>query len=181
MSKTILHTFNREEVENLDLSRFMAVYGHWPQLWARELRNKFNSLILSVEGFSLGPRELWRISAVRYYFCALHEAWPWWAFFLHEDSRNIYLPYRCLIPHGASVGECVQPQSVVGTRFPELNEILRTDIARMCYLAEIAEMSDETMRARGCVVMRNFFPAFESPGDGFFGKENTKKDRNEQS
>lgn len=156
MNTLIYQTFSRHQVEHLDYSQFDAIYSHWPQLWGRELRGKYNSLVFAVDGFNAHPDEIYTISEVRRFYRELHRRWPWWLFFLSNIGDNIPVIYLCLL-------DSIESRKVDGSKRcaavfdpKEVIEIIKHDIGRMSYLMEIAGMSEAEEMQRTEEILRLF-------------------------
>ena len=156
MKQVILHTFTKSEVESLDFDRFDALYGHWPQLWNRELKEKFDSLVLVVDGYDDHPEEIYCIPEVRRFYRELHKRWPWWAFFLSNEMACMAICYLCLIPSVESYKRDGQSQCAAAFEPKDILEILHHDFGRMNYLWGIAGMSDAENDKRSDEILKLF-------------------------
>ena len=73
----IVYVTTREEVERLDLSRFMANFGiHQSRSKLRQLRGR---IIYTINGYD-NEAEIYEISEVRRFYSAVHVLWPCWLF-----------------------------------------------------------------------------------------------------
>ena len=140
----------------MDFVRFDGLFGHWPQLWGMELREKYDSLVLLVDGYNDHPDEIYAIPEIRSYGKELHRRWPWWAFFLSNENASMAVAYLCLI-------DCVdsfkrQNDSMCAASFDPtpLLKILRHDFGRMNYLWQIAGMSDADNDRRSDEILKLF-------------------------
>jgi hypothetical protein len=73
----IVYVTTREEVERLDLSRFVATFGiHQPKSKLRQLRGR---IIYTIHGYD-NEAEIYEILDVRRFYSAVHVMWPCWLF-----------------------------------------------------------------------------------------------------
>ena len=156
MKQIIPHTFTKAEIETLDFQRFDGIFGHWPQLWSRELVEKFDSLVFIVDGFDDNPKEIYCIPGIRKFYRELHRRWPWWAFFLNCDAGTMLVAYLCLIESVASCKQEGQTTCAVSFEPKELLDILHHDFGRLNYLRLIAGMSDEANDQRANKILKIF-------------------------
>ena len=156
MKTIIIHTFTKTEIEALDFTRFDNLFGHWPKLWASELKEKFDSLILQVDGYNENPEEIYCIPEVRKYFQALHSRWPWWAYFLNNSESSMAVVYLCLLKSVDSYKKDAQPECAAAFDPREILEIIRHDFGRMNYLWRIAGLSDEENDRRSDEILSLF-------------------------
>lgn len=164
MSQIIIHTFTRTEIETLDFERFDSLFSHWPQLWNRELREKFDSLIFMVDGFNNHPEEIYMIPEVRRYYQELHKRWPWWAYFLNNTNASMAVAYLCLADEIDAFKRDASPTcAAVFDPRPAL-EILRHDFGRMNYLWDIAAMSKEANDKRTDEILQTFCGSIPQEG-----------------
>lgn len=157
MKTIIIHTFAKREIETLDFKRFEDIYGHWPQLWGSELKDKFDSLILQVDGYNDHPEEIYCIPEVRVYFQELHKRWPWWAYFLNNsEMATMAITYLCLLKSIESYKRDSNPQCAAAFNPRELLELVQQDFGRMNYLWEIAGLSGEANDQRSDEILSLF-------------------------
>jgi hypothetical protein len=155
MNNTILlYTFTRAEVEQLDFTRFEQTFAHWPQLWARELREKINSLTLLVDGFDNHPEEIYQIPQVRAFYQALHRRWPWWAYFLCLETNSLPLAYLCLVDIVSTVKTNRNSNCAASFDPSKLIELLRHDFSRMFFLMDHARFTEAEVDARSKAIFK---------------------------
>lgn len=152
---TLLFTFTKDEVEQLDFTQFESTFGHWPQLWARELREKINSLTLLVDGFDDHSDEIYQIPQVRAFYQALHRRWPWWAYFLCLETNCLPLAYLCLVDTVASIKTDGSSNCTASFDPTELTELLRHDFSRMCFLMDHAGFTEVDIDARTKAIFKS--------------------------
>jgi hypothetical protein len=104
--KATIYTATREEVENRDISRFMANFG--PQIATDQIREYQGNILWTVDGFDSDP-ELCEIPEVREYYAAIHRRWPAWLFFSDLRTACLQMVAECMIPNDgpAKRGGCV--------------------------------------------------------------------------
>jgi|GEM_PF-852211 len=74
----IVYVTTREEVESLDLTRFMANFGiHQPKSKLCQLRGR---IIFTIHGYDETEAEIYEIPEVRRFYGAVHAVWPCWLF-----------------------------------------------------------------------------------------------------
>ncbi|WPJ95142.1 hypothetical protein SH580_17090 [Coraliomargarita algicola] len=156
MKQIILHTFTKAEVEALDFKRFDALFGHWPQLWNHELRDKFDSLVFMVDGYNDRTEEIYCIPEVRRFYRELHRRWPWWTFFLCNENASMAVAYLCLIDEVGTYKRDTNPMCAASFDPRLILEILHHDFGRMNYLWSIARMSDEANDQRSDDILKLF-------------------------
>lgn len=164
MKQIIMDTFTKAEVEELDFNRFDALFGHWPQLWNRELREKFDSLVFLVDGYNEHPDEVYCIPKVRKFYQALHERWPWWCYFLNNLNGNLAVAYLCLLDSMDSFKKDTAPMAAASFDPRQILEILRHDFGRMNYLWQIAGMSEEDNDRRSDEILGIFCGSLSKEG-----------------
>lgn len=156
METILIHTFTREEVKTLDFRRFDALFSHWPQLWAMELRTRLNSLVFLVEGFDRHPDEVYLIPEVRKFFQALHQRWPWWCYFLNLETNSLPLAYLCLLESVSSIKLDGATNCAASFDPNEIAEIIRHDLGRMNWLWGHAGLSESENERRSQQIMQAF-------------------------
>ncbi len=104
--KAILYAATREEVEQRDISRYMANFG--PQISADKIREYQSSILWTIDGYDNDP-ELCDIPEVREYYAAIHCRWPAWLFFSDLRTACLSMVAQCIVPNDASAkrGRCV--------------------------------------------------------------------------
>jgi hypothetical protein len=156
MKTVIIHTITKAEIQSLDFTRFEKLFGHWPQLWSNELREKFDSLVFQVDGYNGHPDEIYCIPEVRAYFHELHRRWPWWAFFLSNEMANMAICYLCLLPSVESYKHDGDSQCAAAFNPHKILDILKHDFGRMNHLWQIAGMSDAENDRRSDEILKIF-------------------------
>lgn len=162
METLILHTFSREDVEALNFDSFENLYGHWPQLWSRELKAKYDSLLFAVSGYDEDARELYCIPEVRKFYRQLHQQWPWWAFFLSHAEANLAIPYLCLLDSIEATRRDGSAVCSASVDVQEIKTILEGDFSRLAYLWDIAGLPPADCEAR----MRSIIGMFTGGAHG---------------
>lgn len=74
----IVYVSTREEVERLDVSRFIANFS--PRLPRTELRQLRGRIVFTVDGYDDTSDQLFEIPEVRAYYAYVHRVWPSWLF-----------------------------------------------------------------------------------------------------
>jgi hypothetical protein len=152
-----IYTITRDEVENLDLSRFFDNHGTWPMQRGLSLERLMDSLILEVDGYGEDPREICTIPEVRAYFQRLYELWPWWAFFLHTGAQNLAVSYLCLLDDVRVVPSATPGKTGFRCNAEQLQVLLMHEFACLNFLCDRAGLSEERsdIRSRAVVDMFN--------------------------
>jgi hypothetical protein len=157
MKTIIIHTFTKEEIQTLDFTRFENLFNHWPQLWSTELKDKFDSLILQIDGYNDHPEEIYCIPEVRKYFQELHKRWPWWTYFFNNsEMATMAISYLCLLKSVECYKRNSDPKCAAAFDPNEILRILQHDFGRMNYLWEIAGLSDEQNDRRSDEILSLF-------------------------
>lgn len=127
---TGMYGFTRDEVEDLDFSHFLSLFGRDGLPSGPKLAALMGTVTLTVGGYDHDPRELWEIPEVRRFFQALLKAWP-------------YAPYFCDLGNGSMVAlfhSCLN--SIVTRRIDGL------DGARVMYDPhELVRLLEQTLEA----------------------------------
>ena len=165
MKQIIIHTFTKTEVETLDFSRFGALFAHWPQLWGMELRQKYDSLVLLVDGYNDHSDEIYAIPEIRSYFKELHRRWPWWAFFLSNENASMAVAYLCLVDEVNCFKRDAASTCAASFDPRPLLQILKHDFGRMNFLWQIAGMSEESNDRRTDEILEIFCGAVKEEGE----------------
>lgn len=74
----IVYVTTREEIEKMDVSRFLANFG--PQRSKKALRKMRGHIIFTVAGYDDVDSELFEVPDVRAYYSYLHAIWPCWLY-----------------------------------------------------------------------------------------------------
>jgi len=74
----IVYVTTREEVERLDVSRFIASFS--PRLPRTDLRRLRGRIVFTVDGYDDTSDQLFEIPEVRDYYAHVHRVWPSWLF-----------------------------------------------------------------------------------------------------
>lgn len=54
MTEITIYTISREEIKRLDYTRFDRTIGKWADIKGRKLRERFDSLIIIIDGYTRG-------------------------------------------------------------------------------------------------------------------------------
>ena len=158
MKVLINYTIEKEEIVLRDFSRFERSFSDWPRLRGADLRAKYDSLLISVDGYNNHPEEIYMIPPVRRYFRELHQRWPWFFFFLYDYGPALALPYLCL----AESVKCIRGSSSNRCRAlynpAELLPYLHVDFARMNQLFECAGFAETEIEKRTRRIFETFLP-----------------------
>ena len=111
--QAIFYVATREEVEKLDISRFLANFG--PQIPADKMREYQGKIFWAVDGFDTDPSELHELQQVRDYYAEAHRNWPAWLFLSDLRSPCLQMVARCIIHSVATTNPSLR----------ETNEFLR--------------------------------------------------------
>ena len=74
----IVYVTTRQEVESLDLSRFMGNFGH--HLSERKIGQAHGRIIYTIHGYDETDEEIYEIPEVRLFYAMAHESWPCWLY-----------------------------------------------------------------------------------------------------
>ena len=74
----IVYVTTREEVENLDLTRFLANFG--PEQTKPRLRQSHAQIFFTVSGYEDCELDLFEVPEVRRFYGLLHRIWPCWIY-----------------------------------------------------------------------------------------------------
>lgn len=92
----IVYVTTRQEVESLDLSRFMDNFGP-KQSW-QKLRQFRGRIIFTVDGYDHTADEVFEIPEVRAYYAMLHAKWPCWLYAACIASASLHVIALSVIP-----------------------------------------------------------------------------------
>lgn len=97
-AKPVVHqTFSRDQICLQDHAVFVAKFS--PDILSpADLRQYYDSLVVTVRGYENDPRELCEISEVRQFFQSLHKEWPHALFFLNTAEADLKTYFYCLLP-----------------------------------------------------------------------------------
>jgi len=84
----IVYVTTRQEVESLDLSRFMANFGH--HLPRRKIGQAHGRVIYTVHGYDEDD-EIYAIPEVRLFYAMAHESWPCWLYTACLASASLHV------------------------------------------------------------------------------------------
>ena len=73
----IVYVTTRQEVESLDLSRFMSNFGH--HIPRRKIGQAHGRIIYTIHGYDEDD-EIYAIPEVRLFYTMAHESWPCWLY-----------------------------------------------------------------------------------------------------
>jgi len=157
----IIYQFSREKVERGDFSHFLSLYGsaNLPQGAAlKQLRGRF---VFCIEGYDVDPREIYLIDGVRWFYSALHEAWPYWLYFcdLHQDTLKTAV--LCCLQTFTAFKVDGQTHCAVEYDLFELVQFIAHELPFMNGICERARMSEQEIFAR----TREVFLYFDLPFD----------------
>jgi hypothetical protein len=74
----IIYVTTRQEVERLDLGRFLANFGLNQS--KRKLRQVRGRIIYTVHGYEENEEEIYEIPEVRRFYSLIHQVWPCWLY-----------------------------------------------------------------------------------------------------
>ena len=98
--KATLYVTTREEVEQRDISRYMANFG--PQISADKIREYQGNILWTIDGYDNEPIELHEIPEVIDFYSEIHRRWPAWLFFSDLRTACLQMVAQCIIPNDAS-------------------------------------------------------------------------------
>ena len=166
MNEIIIHTFSRREIEQLDFSAFDQTIGNWPSLRGQALKQKFNSLVILMDGYNEHSDEVYCIPEVRNFMAELHRRWPWWSYFLKNEEAFMSIPYLCLLNTIQSYKVEGAPDCAAAFDPHELLPIIEHDFGRMNFLMDRAGMSDEENDKRTEEIICLFLPQMKGLKNG---------------
>ena len=127
MRDHIIYQFERERIEAMDSSHFLATFDI-NKLPTQEARHLFGRVHFMLGGYDCHPDELYVIPEVRRFTRQLHEQWPYWLYFCSLDDQSLKAFYVSLLD---SV-ECIRlgDSGICHARFNigELVEFLVADL-----------------------------------------------------
>jgi len=85
----IVYVTTRQEVENLDLSRFMGNFGH--HLSERKIGQAHGRIIYTIHGYDETDEAIYAIPEVRLFYSMAHESWPCWLYTACLASASLHV------------------------------------------------------------------------------------------
>lgn len=178
----IFYQFSRSKVESGDFSHFLGLYGLDQLPSGKPLRELMNRFVFCVEGWDGDAREIHIIPEIRRFYCAFHEAWPYWLYFCNFDVDTLRAMVACCI---ASVNTMqVDGQANVAVTFDPLEVLgfLKKDFLPMNLMCERAGLSERGIYDRTKAVFEYFGLPFDAepppadfPGFDSFHQEPTRR------
>lgn len=93
----IVYVIRRDEVENLDLARFLAVFGVYQKpSWLRRFRRR---IIHVIDGYDDVDAPLFEIPEVRRFYAHVSDVWPSWIFTGSLQGTNLMVLVLCATPN----------------------------------------------------------------------------------
>ena len=165
MENITIYTISRTEIKQQDFSRFERTIAHWPDLKGQELRDRYNSLVLIIDGYNDVKEELYAISEVREYIRRLHKRWPWLLFFCNIDpmGEHLSIVYLCLVDAVNSIHRDGCEHTCAIFNPDQMLDLLRRDFCRMNMLFERANMPDSDNDQRTDEILALLFHGKEVP------------------
>ena len=157
----IVYQFSREKVERGDSSHFLDLYGSDKRPQGLPLKRLLGRLVFCIEGYDVDPREIYLIDEVRWFYAALHDAWPYWLYFcdLHQDSLKTSV--LCCLQTFTAFKVDGRANCVVEYDVFELVQFIAHDLPFMNGLCERAGMTEQEIFER----TREVFLYFGLPFD----------------
>lgn len=165
MTEITIYTISREEIKRLDYTRFDRTIGKWADMKGRKLREKFDSLIIIIDGYNEVDDELYAIPEVREYVRGLHKRWPWLLFFSNVEPMGEHLAiiYLCLVETVNSVHRDGITDTCAVFDPDQMLDLLRRDFGRMNWLFEQAGLPDSDNDKRTDQILALLFRRNEVP------------------
>jgi hypothetical protein len=144
MNEINIYTISRREITQLDYARFDSTIGPWADLKGNELREKYSTLVIMIDGYNSVQEELYMIPEVRAYMIGLHKRWPWLLFFSNIEplGDHLAIAYLCLVDTVNFVYSDEPGQTCAVFDPDQMLDSLRHDLSRMNLLFERAAMAD---------------------------------------
>ncbi len=121
-------------------------------------------MLFCIEGYDADPREMYLIDEVRWFYGALHDAWPYWLFFcdLHQDGLKTMV-FCCLRTFNAVT---MDGRATCGVEYDpfELVQFIAHDLPFMNATCERAGMTEREIFERTREVFFYFGLPFDVSG-----------------
>ena len=158
----VVYQFSRPKVENADFSHFLSLYGPEKLPSGRRLREMMNTLTFMIEGFDDDPREVHSIPAIRRFYAAFHEAWPYWLYFCNLDLQELQMMVLCCLPSIAVLKDDQKPS--VGVEYDRLQllQFISADFGPMNQMCERGGMFERHIYDRTKAVFGYFALPFNA-------------------
>lgn len=165
MNEITIYTISREEITCLDYTRFDRTIGPWADLKGRELRDRYGSLVLVIDGYNEVDDELYAIPEVREYVRGLHKRWPWLLFFSNVEPMGEHLAiiYLCLVETVNSVHRDGSADTCAVFDPDQMLDLLKWDFCRMNWLFERAGLPESDNDERTDQILALLFCRKEVP------------------
>ena len=123
-------------------------------------------LVFCIEGYDVDPREVYLIDEVRWFYGALHNAWPYWLYFcdVNQDSLKTTV-LSCLQTFTAFKVDGRADCAVEYDMF-ELVQFIAHDLPFMNGMCERAEMTEQETFERTREIFFYFGLPFETGAAG---------------
>jgi len=121
-TRRTLFVTTREEVEGLDLRRFISNFG--PHLSPEETLGMQGKVLFAIDGYDAHTSELYEIPSVRRFYAEAHRRWPCWNFYGDLRSECLSVVAACIIPKIIVARRARSPKHRV--------HILQSDIIEFC-------------------------------------------------
>jgi hypothetical protein len=93
----IVYAATREEVENLDLSRYLAAFGIYQKPW---LLRRFRGRIYHVvDGYDDIDTPIFEVPEVRRFYTHICDIWPGWVYTASLLDSNLWALALCAVPN----------------------------------------------------------------------------------
>ena len=161
-SDALIYQFSRLKVERGDFSHFLGLYAPDNLPTGRGLRQMMNSFVFCVQGWDSDPREIHLIPEVRRFYCAFHEAWPYWLYFCNLDVDTLRAMVLCCMPSIEAMQVDGQTEVKVTCDPLDLLDFLKRDFLPMNLMCERAGMFERYIHDRTKAVFEYFGLPFDA-------------------
>lgn len=153
----------QQEVEAVDLRPFLRRFGRDVLPEGRELAILMGRFNFVVHGYDDEPDEVYAIKAVRTYYQALREEWPYWFFFCDLRGEGLMMMTACCMRQLSGVKRSGQAQAGIMIDPMELVHFVSEGFTPMNEMFERGGLPETAIYDRTGEIMRYYGLPFEEP------------------
>jgi hypothetical protein len=161
-SDLIVYTFSRSKVERGDFSHFLGRYAPDKLPTGRRLRDQMNAMMFCIEGYDHDEREIHSIPEVRRFYCAFHDAWPYWLYFCNLDQDALKMMVCCRLENFSALKVDGDEAVKVEADPLQLLRCIEADLPPMNAMCDRAAMFEDRIQSRTRAVFDYFGIPFET-------------------
>ncbi len=142
----IIYVITREEIEALDLKRFLANFG--PRVSVKRLRQIAGRISFTVHGYEDREEEIFEIPEVREYFRIAHKRWPCWLFTADVRTACFHSVILSVLPNLNIMRVPATGINQAQTSFKDLETFFKESLVASALMEAKAGISMDTVEKR---------------------------------